>query len=231
LGEDQDCIEYLNNETNIDDLLGIIEFSFIYIDRVLGSKPEYDRRNLGATQDPDDAIEELNFRLREAGVGYRFEEGKIFRVDSELIHAEVVRPALRLLSDSRFSGPEEEFRSAHAHYRAEEFKDAVADALNAFESTMKAICDIKKWPYNKGARASDLIKVLRANNLLPDYLDKSFDQLIATLSSGLPKIRNEEGGHGQGAQPKATPSYVAAYALHLAAAKIKLLVEAMKDSS
>lgn len=94
---------------------------------------------------------------------------------------------------------------------------------------MKAICDIKDWEYKKGARASDLLKILRAKDLLPDYLDNSFDQLAATLSSGLPKVRNEEGGHGQGAQPRATPSYVAAYALHLAAAKIVLLVEAMQD--
>lgn len=73
-----------------------------------------------------------------------------------------------------------------------------------------------------------MIKVVRKNGLLPDYLDGSFGQLIATLQSGLPKVRNEEGGHGQGATPKETPSYIAAYALHLAATKILLLVEAFK---
>jgi hypothetical protein len=70
--------------------------------------------------------------------------------------------------------------------------------------------------------------LIRANGLLPDYLDTSFDQLISTLKSGLPKVRNEEGAHGQGATPRETPGYVAAYALHLAAAKIVLLVEAFK---
>lgn len=120
--------------------------------------------------------------------------------------------------------------AAHAHYRAGEYKDCVADALNAFESTMKAICDIKKWSYSKGARASDLLKVIRSNGLLPDYLDGSFDQLAATLASGLPKVRNEAGGHGQGAEPRQTPGYIAAYALHLAAAKIVLLFEALKAS-
>jgi len=110
-------------------------------------------------------------------------------------------------------------------------KDCVTDALNAFESTMKAVCDIKGWAYETGARATDLVKILRANALLPDYLDRSFDQLIATLSSGLPRVRNEEGAHGQGAKPRATPPYVAAYALHLAAAKIILLVEALGDNS
>ena len=69
---------------------------------------------------------------------------------------------------------------------------------------------------------------MRANGLLPDYLDASFDQLAATLKSGLPKVRGEEGAHGQGSAPRETPEHVAAYALHLAAAKILLLVEAHK---
>ncbi len=227
----KDCVGYLHREEDIDNLLDLVEFSFLYIDRVMGKKERYKRDELGATQGSEDAINELNFRFREAGVGYQFEGGQIIRMDSELIHAEVVRPALHLLSDPRFAGPEEEFLSAHAHYRAGEYKDCVTDALNAFESTMKAICDIKGWAYEKGARATDLVKVLRANALLPDYLDKSFDQLIATLSSGLPSVRNKEGAHGQGAQPRATPPYVAAYALHLAAANIILLVKALGDNS
>lgn len=227
---EDDCIVYLLEERNTDDLLDIIELSFHYVDRKLRHLNDYKQKRLGIRQDPDDAIEELNFRFREAGVGYQFDGGQVVRVDSQLIHGEAVIPALQLLSDPRFSGPNEEFRAAHAHYRAGEYKDCAADALNAFESTMKAICDIKGWDYEKGARASDLVKVLRKSGLLPDYLDKSFDQLIATLSSGLPTVRNEEGGHGQGAQPRATPAFVAAYALHLAAAKIVLLVDAMKAS-
>lgn len=143
-----------------------------------------------------------------------------------------MKPALVLLSDPRFKGAEEEFRSAHAHYRAGEYEDAIVDANRAFESTMKTICDIKGkgWEYPTGARASDLIRIVRRNGLLPDYLNQSFDQLISTLQSGLPKVRNEAGGHGQGAAPRSTPGYVAGYALHLAAANIVLLVEALKAS-
>ena len=69
---------------------------------------------------------------------------------------------------------------------------------------------------------------VRANGLLPSYLDASFDQLTATLRSGLPEVRNEEGAHGQGATPRETPNYVAAYALYLAAANILFLAEAHK---
>ncbi len=147
-----------------------------------------------------------------------------------MIHSEIVKPTLKFLSDPRFSGPQAEFLAAYAHYRAGEYKDANTDALNAFESTIKAICKIKKWPYEKGCTAYNLLNILREEKFLPDYLDASFDQLVATLKSGLPKVRNEEGAHGQGPKPKKTPPYIAGYALHLAAAKILLLSEILKES-
>lgn len=226
----QDCIGYLNNEQSVDAWLDIIEMCFIYVERVVGKFDSHDRRVRSITQASKEAVEELNTRFRLAAFGYRFESGQIIRVDSELLHAEVVKPALHFLADERFSGPRDEYLSAHAHYRAGENKDAVTDANNAFESTLKTICDLKGWEYPAGATASNLLKVTRDNNLLPDYLDKSFEQLAATLQSGLPKVRGEEGAHGQGAEPKATPDYIAAYALHLAAAKIVLLVEAFNQS-
>ena len=66
------------------------------------------------------------------------------------------------------------------------------------ESTMKAICAALKRDYEPKARASDLLRGLRNHGLFPDYLDNSFDQLLAVLRSGLPEVRNNEGGHGQG---------------------------------
>jgi hypothetical protein len=219
-----ECFGAVLGWKDVDNWLDVVELCFIYIERT--SRPGTN----GVTQDAGDAIRELNFRFREAGFGYQFEAGQIVRVDSQLVHSEVVKPALVLLSDPRFAGAQEEFLSAHAHYRAGEHEDAIVDANRAFESTMKAICDIKRWSYDGGARASDLIRIIRANGLLPDYLDQSFDQLIATLKSGLPKVRNEAGGHGQGTTPRQTPGYIAGYALHLAAANIVLLGEALKAS-
>lgn len=176
----------------------------------------------------DSAIAEVNYRLRQAGVGYQFEGGHLIRVDSQYIHAEVVKSALSLLVRSGFEGPQQEFIAAHNHYRAGEHRQAVAMAANALESTLKAIFDQKRWTYQKGARISDLVKVGRANGLWPDYLDSSFDQLLATLQSGLPKIRDNDASHGQGSKPKEVPAYIAAYALHLAAAKIVFIAEAAK---
>ncbi|HEX3496287.1 MAG TPA: hypothetical protein VHT02_03775 [Methylocella sp.] len=139
------------------------------------------------------------------------------------------KKSLSLLGSEQFSGAEEGFLSAHKHYREGDHKDAIVDAGASFESTMKCICDRLDWKYEKGARASDLLRVLRENRLFPDYLDKPFDQLLAVLKSGLPQIRNNEGSHGQGSAPKRVPTHVAAYALHLAATNIVFLVECMKD--
>ena len=219
------CETYLLG-ASVKHALDLIEVSFEHVDKVVRDFNDHDRRRCGIKVNAAEAIGELNERFRRAGVGYRFEDGKIIRVDSELIHSEVVQPALRYLHQQGFEGPREEFMKAHAHYRAGEMKDAITNANNAFESTLKAICDRRQWKYQRGARASDLLKVIRKNGLLPSYLDTSFNQLVSTLKSGLPRVRGEEGGHGQGATPRKTPDYVAAYALHLAAANILFLAEA-----
>ena len=50
------------------------------------------------------------------------------RIDSEYVHTEIVREALRLIHDEGFKGAEDEFLHAHEHYRAGETKDAIVDA-------------------------------------------------------------------------------------------------------
>jgi len=209
-----------------DDALSVVELCARWVDRIMSEVESYKLQNIGATQGAKDALDELNYRFRDAGVGYQYESGEIIRVDSQFIHTEVVKTALTVLSDPRFRGAEEEFLEAHRHYRNGDAKEAITGANRAFESTMKAICDLKGWAYEEKARASNLIKVLKANRLFPDYLDASLDQLLATLASGLPKVRDNAGAHGQGAAPRSTPAYVAAYALHLSATNIVFLVDA-----
>jgi HEPN domain-containing protein len=210
--------------------LDVVELCLRLIERYCGRYDQHQRRERGITIPSANAVEELNERFRRAGFGYRYESGKIIRIDSEFLHQEITRPALELLSDPRFAGANEEFRAAHDHLKAGENKDCAVDALNALESTMKAICDAKGWKYDKGAGASDLLKVLHRRNLFPDFADQSFEQLVATLKWGLPAVRNEAGGDGQGSVPVEVPTYVAVYALNLAASKIRLLVDAFNKS-
>ena len=86
-------------------------------------------------------------------MGYQYESGQIIRVDSQLIHNAVVKPALLLLRSDHLKGANSEFLSAHKHYREQEYKECLNDCLKAFESVMKGICEKRKWAYDHGDAA------------------------------------------------------------------------------
>ena len=115
--DDQRCINFVLHEPSVDRVHDLIEISFRFIDVFLRNFDDRARREYGIDATATASIERLNERFRRAGVGYRFEDGNIIRVDSELIHSEVVRPALRFLNGPGFQGPREEFLRAHACYR------------------------------------------------------------------------------------------------------------------
>src|SRR5439155_25744042 len=139
------------------------------------------------------AVDQPNDRFREDGVGYEYSSGEIIRIDSKYIHAEAVKPALRLLQDGGklFTGPLDEFLKAHDHYRKGEAKDAISWALKAFESTLKAICTARSWPFDPQKNgASKLLEIVFANGLVPSYLQNQFAALSYVLESGVPTVRN-----------------------------------------
>jgi Domain of unknown function (DUF7014)/AbiJ N-terminal domain 4 len=218
-GDFNQCASFLV-KAKIDDALDLIELTFRWIDQEIRQRP------VGSTV--DHAIIELNHRFREHAIGYQFESGELIRVDSQFVHAEVAKPALTLLHEAGFKGAQEEFLKAHEHYRHGRTKEAIAEALKAFESTMKAICDGRKWPYPATATAKTLIDILFDKELIPSSMQSHFTAFRSTLETGLPTVRNKTSGHGQGAQPVTIPDYIAAYALHLAATNILMLVQAHK---
>jgi hypothetical protein len=149
-------------------------------------------------------------------------------LDSQFAHAEIVKPALSLLNAVRFDGPADEFIRAFDHYRHGRNKEAVAEAHKAFESTMKSICDARKWTRPPNATAKPLIDILLKNGLIPSELEAHFSGLRSALESGLPTLSNRTSRHGQGVVPIQLPPHFVAYALHLAASNIVFLVEAHK---
>jgi len=205
--------------------LDVIQLTFAWIDVEIRKRTQ---QYHNAEETPDAAIEELNERFREHGIGYRYEELKIVRVDSQFIHTEAVKPALVALSDKRFRGANEEFLKAHELYRLGDFKGAMAECLKAFESTMKIICDSFGWSYPKNATSKPLIECLFTNQLIPDYLQSEFAALRTLLESGIPTIRNRTSGHGQGSQPTAVPQHLAGFLMHQTASTILFLVESFK---
>lgn len=216
------CIAFLKH-AECDNALDLIEMSFQMIEDV-------DIRVNGApTEQVEAAVSELNIRFKENGVGYQYVDGYIMRMDSQYLHSEVVQPALALLQTSAFENASNEFLEAHEHYRYGKHPEAIAGALKAFESTLKYVCDARGWAYKANDTAKPLINIVLANELVPSYMQTHLNALAQTLESGLPTVRNKEGGHGKGAKQGEVSDYFAGYALHLAATNIVFLTEAYQN--
>jgi hypothetical protein len=203
-----------------DEALDVIELSFRYIDVLLRDSME--TYQLSPSMSADDAIKELNDRFLWNSLGYQFESGFIIRVDSKFLHTEAVQPTLALLTDKNYEGANAEFLKAFEHYRHGNTKECLNECLKAFESTMKAICEKRKWTFKPTDTAKALIDVCLQKKLVPEFLRSS-------LESGIPTIRNKLSGHGQGATVVEVPQHYASYMLHLTATTIQFLVEAEKD--
>lgn len=209
-----------------DQVLDVIELSFKIINTYVNdSGYQYDT---DTKIKPEEALEELNQRFKEHGIGYQFESNELIRTDSKYLHSEVVKPVLLVLQGKIYKGANEEFLKAHEHYRHGRNKECLNDCLKAFESTMKAICDKHKWKYNNNDTAKKLLDICFKNNLIPSYMQTQFSSLRALLESGTPTVRNKLGGHGQGSSKTKVDNYVASYALHLTASNLLFLTECEK---
>lgn len=212
----------------VSDALDALDLCFCVIDgKKMRELTRAERQHSQISMQPDEAIAELNKRFEQHSLGYRFTPGVgLMRVDSEFIHTEVVQPAIELLRGRAYRGPLEEFHRAHEHYRQGRYKESMNAALNAFESTMKAICDKRKWKYSEGASSAKLVELIVEKELVPKSLLGEFNALRSLLESGLPTVRNKLSGHGQGLDIKDVPAYIARFALSQAATNIILLIEA-----
>jgi hypothetical protein len=219
-------IHFLLTEQNHERILDVVEVSFRFLVYLRASNSAWQRQV--SQEEFDGAIAELNARFREHGIGYQYESGEIIRVDSQLIHAEVVKPALALLTAKEYAGADAEFLKAFEHYRKGDTKECLNECLKAFESTMKAICTKRKWAFNSNDTAKALIDVCMKNDLIPQLIQSHIGGVRAALESGIPTIRNRLSGHGQGAQVVTVPEHYASYMLHLTATTIQYLVQSEK---
>lgn len=216
--------DYFLTVNECEQCLDIIELSFKIINTYVKER-EWDFKGArGVKCSPIDALLELNTRFKESGIGYQFESGELMRIDSQLIHSEIVKPVLHLLSSEKnYRGVNAEFLKAHEHYRHKRYKECLVECLKSFESLMKSICEKHSWAYNQNDTAKKLINVCLSNNLIPPYLQTQFASIRSLLESGIPTVRNKEGGHGQGVVVKNVPEHLASYTLHLTATTLLFL--------
>lgn len=216
--------DYFLSVKDYEKALDIIELTFKVIDKVVRTwQYQNDTYELNLT--PDDAINELNERFKENGIGYQFESSELIRIDSQIVHSEVVKPVLKILYTSLYAGANEEFLKAHEHYRNNRNQECLNECLKSFESVLKAICDKNNWSYNQNDSSKKLIKICFDNNLISSYMQTQFSSLQQLFESGVPTIRNKNSGHGQGVQQIQVTNEMTSYMLHLTATNILFLTQ------
>lgn len=147
IGYGKPNIELYILNTNVEDALDLLDFSFHIMDVSL-RELQPNQPDFGGTDALiSHAIEELNYRFNQHNLGYEFVNGNIIRIDHKLLHQEVIKPALRLLYEEGFEGAEEEFRNAFEKRKKGDNRNAIIEAGRAFESTIKTICDKKGYIY------------------------------------------------------------------------------------
>lgn len=168
------------------------------------------------------AVEQINRIFEEEGIGYELTEPRLvetgeegmplpgvrggkalrqefpraIRKDERTVHEQAVKPALEALSDPRFATANSEFQKGLEEVRKGDYADAITSCGASFESVMRTICDIKKWPYDPNtATCSALVEVCRSNGLFPPF--------YAEPLKGVGTLRNKMGdAHGKGPAPE-----------------------------
>lgn len=200
------------------DVLFELDLINLACDSLFGAYQRYGRSNIL------EFITEINQRMLEHGFGYQYEDGLLIRIDSKHTHAEIVKPALSLLQDKRFQNADEEFRQAFDAYKAGNYEEAIRVANNSFETTMKIICELKKYGLPKKHNANALLEHLKLQNFVPDFHIEVFKKLANSLDS-ISVVRNAVAGHGQGHEKRVIEESMVSYVLNMTASTIKMLIE------
>ncbi|PSR53875.1 hypothetical protein AHMF7605_10280 [Adhaeribacter arboris] len=215
---------YLDWSTDVEVCLDIIELVFKFINNVPTILKNGGYYSTKLSYSPEHAIEHLNTRFLENGLGYEFRENIIIRSDNKLLHKEIIIPTLHFLSSAKYQNANEEYLSAHKHFRHRRTKECLNDSLKALESTLKVICKLNGWKSEKGETAKHLLDLCFQKNLIPAYLANHFAGLRSSLESGVPTLRNKLGGHGQGTEKIEVPMHFASYIMYLSGTSINFLI-------
>lgn len=191
-------------------------------------------------------VDEINAIFREHGVAYelspyvrheveketslfgRMRPGKVFEIEypriipraDHLVHTDIVEPTLKLLTNSKLRVANAEMLKAHGALRLGELEDGITLCGSAFESVLKTICDIKRWPYDANRDTiAKLVGICRDNGLFPAFYAPIFDS-VGT-------IRNKLGdAHGRGpTQQHVVTQEQAEHMLHATASHVLLLAK------
>lgn len=218
--------EYFINLNSIEKELDVLQLAGRCIEACIGN-------NYRCKYTPQQAISDINVRLQEHGMGYRYQAGDIIKVPAEFTYEQSIEPSLVLLHQAGFENAQQEFLSAFEHYKKgpKEYEEALTDCLKAVESTIKIIATKRDWTFNQNDTAKPLIALVLKEGLIPSFSESFLAGVRNTLESGIPTLRNKLGGHGKGAEARIVDEASMHYCINLTSAVILYLVQRHEEMS
>lgn len=151
--------------------------------------------------------------------------------NSQYLHLETIKKPRELLHNKKFDGALDEFETALDKLRQEDYDGSVQEAINAYESTLKTILDIKGVSYNSGDKIPGLVNKVMEKLDLDSCFNDAFGRVWSLLSSGPNTIRNLEGvAHGQGSKVKKLKREYAEFVLRTVGTYIVFLIERLEGA-
>lgn len=171
--------------------------------------------------DPVGYQSRVNTIFEDGNLSWRLLEGRIIKVDSVWLEAEIHAKAAELLSVNGFDGALAEFQQARSDMSSGDHKGAIHAANLALESTIKSILGVQQ------EKPGVLFHKLVESGFIPDYHEgflKAFEEHIVR---SVPMARNfEKGvGHGQGSDINEPPRSLSELAVNLTGVLILYLLK------
>ena len=149
-------------------------------------------------------VDELNERFKQAGMPLNYHNGYIQITQDELVQARIEQPFWRLVKDAQWKNVSIDMAEA-IDRRDTGGRDPSFYAAKALESTIKIICDIKKWTTGNEKGVSDYLNHLesKANGALIEGWERQSMQRFYS------DVRNDL-GHGPGSKvmPNFSPQQI-----------------------
>ena len=161
---------------------------------------------------------EINNILEEEDFPWRLLEGEFLLIDSDFFTTRITEETLDLLKRKGFEGPIEEFLKAREDLSGGDYKGAIHNACNSFESVLKTILG------GNDRNANLLIRDLMGTPLFGDIPENAQKAFGPSVLMALPFIRNKLGGHGQGPDKTEITKPYADLAVNLAGVLISFIV-------
>lgn len=163
----------------------------------------------------------MNAIFEDANMPWRLLEGRIIKVDSKWLEAEIHSKAAEFLSIRGFDGALAEFQQARSDLLSGNCKGAMHSANLALESTIKAILNIQQ------EKPGVLVRKLIDSGLVPEYHEGFLKAFEEHILRSVPTARNfEKGvGHGQGTDVNEPPKSLAELAINLSGVLILYLLK------